>query len=129
MMGMFNMHRSRKLIIGLMLAMMGAHFLILGIGATGLIAGGALSSLSWIMPIGMVLVMVILMLVVGPRRMMRGHMGLHADDAGLLDILQKRFASGEITKDQYEEMKQVLQQDADASSADGAPDSRVGSQA
>jgi uncharacterized membrane protein len=126
---MLGSQRSRKLIIGLMVAMMGAHFLVLGIGATGLIAGGALSSLSWIMPIGMVLVVIVLMLVVGPRRMMRGHMGLQTEDAGPLEILQKRFARDEITKNQYEETKRILQQDADASSADGAPDSRVGSHA
>jgi uncharacterized membrane protein len=98
MMGMFSAQRSRRLIIGLMLAMMGAHFLVLAIGATGLIAGGALSSLSWIMPVGMASVVIVMMLVLGPRRMMRHHMGLAAEDAAPLDLLQKRFARGEITR-------------------------------
>lgn len=29
-----------------------------------------------------------------------------------LDILQRRFASGQITKDQYEEMKKILKEDS-----------------
>jgi len=31
--------------------------------------------------------------------------------AGPLDILQKRFASGEITNDQYQESKKILEND------------------
>jgi uncharacterized membrane protein len=34
-----------------------------------------------------------------------------------LEILQRRFASGEITKEEYEEMKAILERDSSAGSA------------
>jgi uncharacterized membrane protein len=42
--------------------------------------------------------------------MMGGHMGRHrSQDSHALEILKERFASGEITRQQYEEQRRVLQ--------------------
>jgi uncharacterized membrane protein len=39
---------------------------------------------------------------------MSTHVKHGPDDAPLLEILQRRFALGQITKEQYEEMKMIL---------------------
>jgi uncharacterized membrane protein len=116
-MAMLNSSRSRKLVIGLMFAMMSARLLVFGLAAAGLITwGGSWLDMSWIMPFGMAIVVILFVVLRGPRRIMRQYMGLAAADATPLDVLQKRFARGEITQGQYEQMKQVLQQDAPAAS-------------
>lgn len=108
---MINSSRIRKLIFGLMFTMIGVRLLLFALATMGVITWVAplsMSVLSWILPVGMPIVMMSLMLLLGRRGMMHHQMAHGSDDAPLLEILQKRFALGEITKDQYEEMKRVL---------------------
>lgn len=37
-----------------------------------------------------------------------GHAAGHTQDESLLDVLKRRYALGEITREQFEEMKRVL---------------------
>lgn len=71
------------------------------------------SSLWWIFPLGMMLLCFLMML--GRRGRMRCCFGPHLTDyrqsedgATAKDILDKRFASGEIGKDEYEDMKRTI---------------------
>ena len=55
------------------------------------------------------IVMLIIRILFGRRRGMRGiHWGMHHQNA--LSILSERFAKGEISKEEFEEKKQVLMQ-------------------
>lgn len=94
-----------------MFAMIGIRLLMFALATVGVIAWtpplGA-SILSWIIPVGMPLVMISFMLLSGRRRTMPRQMRHGPDDVPLLDILQRRFALGQITKKQYEEMKVIL---------------------
>jgi uncharacterized membrane protein len=108
---LINSSRNRKLIFGLMFAMIGIRLLIFALATFGAITWApplGASILSWIMPVGMPLVMISFMLLYGRKRMMPRQMKHEPDDAPLLDILQRRFALGQITKEQYEEMKVIL---------------------
>lgn len=104
--------RASKLVIGLMLAMIGAHLVIFALAAAGVVRGsfgssGGLWGLLMLIPIAVI----ILMLVFGRRQMM--HQPLPSNATGSpAEILQQRFARGEITKDQYEEMEHVLREHA-----------------
>jgi uncharacterized membrane protein len=58
------------------------------------------------------LVPLLMMLICGVMMfsMMGGHMGRHrSHDSHAMEILKERFASGEITRDQYEEQRRLLQ--------------------
>ena len=60
----------------------------------------------WLIPLGFLIVLAIFLLRGGPMcRWGRGHDGARESAQ---DILARRFASGEITKDQYEDMKRTL---------------------
>jgi putative membrane protein len=121
MMMMLN-NRTRKIarwIIGLLLVMITARLVIFGLAAAGLITWGGSSSFSWlwIMPVLMLLIMA-LMLFLGPRGM-HGTQEPGAEESPS-EILARRFARGEITKEQYEEMEQTLREHLAASSAPGS---------
>lgn len=91
--------------------MIGVRLLIFALATVGVITWApplGASILSWIMPVGMPVVMISFMLLYGRKRMIPRQMKRGPDDAPLLDILQTRFALGEITKKQYEEMKVIL---------------------
>ena len=100
-----------KWVIGLLLLMMGIRMLIFVLAAVGLINWGGFSGTSWlwVMPVLMVLMMGVMFLVM-PRLM---H---HAPGPGAQEtpshILQKRFARGELTKEQYEQMEEILREHA-----------------
>src|SRR5579872_3615704 len=100
-----------KWVIGLLLLMMGARLLIFVLAAAGIINWGGFSGSSWlwIMPVMMV-VMMGLMFFVMPR-MMHGAAGPGAQETPS-QILQKRFARGELTQEQYEQMEQTLREHA-----------------
>ncbi|MGP8068975.1 MAG: hypothetical protein ACLP5V_03710 [Candidatus Bathyarchaeia archaeon] len=103
--------RNRKLIFGAMFAMIGVRVLMFALATVGVITWAppmGASILSWIVPFGMPLVMISFMLLYGHKRMMSPQMKHGPDDAPLPDILQRRFALGQITKEQYEEMKIIL---------------------
>lgn len=84
--------------------------------------GNFLSTGMWIFPISIIVVMVIMVSIVRP--MMSGHGGSRPpwQDSGRdhhevresrdsetpLEILKKRYAKGDITKDEYEDMKREL---------------------
>ena len=91
--------------------MIGARLLMFALATAGVITWAppiGASILSWIVPVGMPVVMISFMLLYGRKRMMFPQMKHGLDDAPLLDILQRRFALGQITKEQYEEMKIIL---------------------
>lgn len=114
-MALLNSSKNRKLVIGLMFAMMGGRFLVFGLAAAGLINwGGSSLGLSLIMPVGMAIVLILFVVLLGPGRMMRQHMGPDAASPSPLEVLQTRFARGEVTQEQYAQMKRVLEQDAPA---------------
>jgi uncharacterized membrane protein len=109
---LINSSRNRKLIFGAMFAMIGVRVLMFALATVGVITWAppmGASILSWIVPVGMPVVMISFMLLYGRKRMMSPKMKHGLDDEPLLDILQKRFALGEITKDQYEDMRRILQ--------------------
>lgn len=60
----------------------------------------------WIIPIGFLIVFAIFLLRGGPACWRGRDRGESRESA--LDILDRRYASGEITKEQYAEMKRVL---------------------
>ena len=62
----------------------------------------------WIIPLGFLIVFAIFLLRGGPMCWWNrgGHPGGAHESAG--EILARRFASGEITQEQYEEMKRTL---------------------
>ncbi len=101
-----------KLMFVLMFGMIGIRLGIFALGTVGVIAWtpplGA-SVLSWIVPVGMPIVMISYMLLFRRRGMMQQQMTHGSDDAmPLKEILQKRFALEEITKDQYNDMRRIL---------------------
>jgi len=121
-MGM-NSARNHKLVFGLMLTMIGIRFALFALAALGLITTvlpfGA-SVLSWIVPVVMPLIVISVMLVTGRRGMMMKHQQQvtpASDKEPLLEILQKRLASGQITKAQYEKIKKVLLDEENHSSS------------
>jgi len=101
-----------KLMFVLMFGMIGIRLGIFALGTVGVIAWApplGASVLSWIVPVGIPTVMISYMLLFRRRGMMKQQMTHGSDDATpLKEILQKRFALGEITKDQYEDMRRVL---------------------
>ena len=108
---LINSSRNRKLIFGFMFAMIGVRLLMFALATVGVITWSppiGASILSWIVPVGMPVVMISFMLLYGRKRMMSPQMKHGLDDAPLLVILQRRFALGQITKEQYEEMKMIL---------------------
>jgi putative membrane protein len=60
----------------------------------------------WIFPL-LFLIVIVLFLFRGPWSIDRGH-GHGGARETAREILDRRFASGEITKEQYEEMKRTL---------------------
>jgi uncharacterized membrane protein len=94
--------RRAKWIGGMLVVMLGVHMLMF-------ITLGNSSSSDWLwfVPVlVMVVMMALMMFVVGPR-MMRHAQGRGSEDTPS-EILRKRYASGELTKQQYEEMEQTL---------------------
>jgi len=101
-----------KLLFVLMFGMIGMRLGIFALGTVGVIAWAAplgASVLSWILPVGIPIVMISYMLLFRRRGMMRQQMTHGSDDATpLKEILHKRLALGEITKNQYEDMRRIL---------------------
>lgn len=65
-------------------------------------------SFMWLIPLGFLIVFAIFVLRGGPMCGW-GHRGERRDSQeSPLDILARRYASGEITKEQYEDMKRTL---------------------
>ncbi len=108
---LINSSRNRRLIFGFMFAMIGVRLLMFALATVGVITWAppmGASIMSWIVPVAMPVVMISFMLLYGRKRMMPTQMKHGLDDAPLLDILQRQFALGQITKEQYEEMKMIL---------------------
>ena len=106
--------KKRKSIFVLLFAMIGGRILISLLAMTGVIKWvsplGGTSEISWIIPIVVPVVLISIMLVTG--RKMTTHQQQIArgtEDELLSEILQKRFARGEITKKQYDNIKRILQ--------------------
>lgn len=97
-----------KWTIGLLLAMMAVRLSIFALAAAGLITWGGFSGAGWmwIIPV-VIVVMTALMLFLGPRRRMHGTRG-SASEESPSEILARRFARGELTQEQYEEMEKTL---------------------
>ena len=90
--------------------MIGGRLLLFSLDALGLITWApplGTSIMSWIIPVGMPLVMITVMLLFGRgashKQMMNG-----SEDAPLSEILQNKLALGEITEHQYEAIMRVL---------------------
>jgi len=104
-----------KWVIVVMAAMMAARLLIFVLAAAGLISWGGSAGLTWMWMIPVaVIVMMALMFFLGPR-MMHGQRGQGPEESAL-EILARRFARGELTKDQYEEMEKTLREHGSSSS-------------
>jgi putative membrane protein len=103
-----------------MVAVIGLRFLTFALATLGAISpplntsgplnssGSNLIVMSWIVPVVMPLIMITLVLIFrrrGPMPLMSKHA---SDDETPLEILKRRFARGEITKEQYEDMKRTL---------------------
>lgn len=52
-----------------------------------------------------------IIIILWAYRTSRKNTSQQAKEDGALEILRKRFAKGEITKDEYEEMKKILDKD------------------
>lgn len=63
--------------------------------------------LMWIIPLGFLIVLAILLLRGGPGYWFRGYDRGEGRESAR-EILDRRYASGEISKEQYEDMKRVL---------------------
>jgi len=102
-----------KWVIALLVLMMGARVLVFVLFAAGLISWGGFSGSSWlwVMPLLMIAMMA-LMIFVMPRMMHNGPGAANVETPS--EILQKRFARGEITKEQYEQLEQTLREHAPA---------------
>lgn len=74
-----------------------------GFGFGGLLFGGLLMLLFWVLVIG-----AIIWLVVTVARGGQASIATHTPGQTPLDILKMRYARGEITKEQYEQMRQDL---------------------
>jgi uncharacterized membrane protein len=107
MMMLFNSARNRKIVIGVMVALMAARITVFVLGAVGVLTWGSSGGgASWL-PFVMVPIMVIVvMLMLGRRGMMHHMMSGSAETP--LELLQKRFVRGELTSDEYEKMKRAL---------------------
>jgi putative membrane protein len=106
--------KGSRLIVGLMLAMISARLLVFALAIAGVFTWGADRApgsgvVGWIVPLAMPVLIIVLMFVLGPRRMMRQSMGGGTPETAL-DILRKRFARGELSRDQFEEMEKVLRE-------------------
>jgi putative membrane protein len=82
---------------------MAIHMLLIGLAGSSFAASGWM----WVLPVVMVAMMA-LMFFVGPGRMMHGmqHPGSEGSPS---EILARRFARGQITKEQYDEISKALQ--------------------
>lgn len=108
---MISSSRNRRITFILMFAIMGVRLLIFTLDIAGIITWGpylGVSILSWILPVGMPAAVMIIMLLRGRKKM-----GMHPQmpkdlTIPLSEILRERLDRGEITKDQYSEMKKIL---------------------
>lgn len=120
---MARQSRNRKIVFGLMSAMIGGRLLVFALGIIGLIDWSpplGASVLSWIIPVVMPLVMITAMLLMGRGGPMQHQQTVQGpDDMTISEILRRRLALGEITKDQYEEIKRILSQDKSREQEDG----------
>jgi uncharacterized membrane protein len=109
---MMGMSGKSKLLFVLMFSMIGIRLGVFALSMIGVIAWApplGASVVSWIVPVGMPVVMISYMLLFGRRRMMQQQMTHGSDDRmPLNEILKNRFALGEITKEQYENMRRIL---------------------
>jgi len=118
--GSLNKDTWSKVLVGVMVAVIGLRFLTFALATLGAISpplntsgplnssGSNLIVMSWIVPVVMPLIMITLVLIFrrrGPMPLMSKHA---SDDETPLEILKRRFARGEITKEQYEDMKRTL---------------------
>lgn len=90
--------RNRKLIFGLMFAMIGMRLLIFALDVSGIIVWGSslgVSALSWILPVGMPVAIISAMLLLGRKRM-PPHPQTPQDSrpVPLTEILRERLARG-----------------------------------
>ena len=104
-----------KLVLALMIIVICARLSLFALSTMGIIPlAGPLNNsiISWVLPLLMVGVMIFMLLFMRGRMM--GRMACGLDNATPLEILKRRFALGEITKDQYEDMRRVLLDDEDS---------------
>jgi uncharacterized membrane protein len=100
-----------KLMFVAMFGMIGVRLSIFALSTVGLVAWAPRlgeSVLSWIMPVGIPIVMISYMLLFRRRGMMQQMRNSSDEATPLKEILQKRLALGEITKDQYEDMRRII---------------------
>ena len=63
----------------------------------------------WIIPLAFLVIMMVFLFRGGPMCGWGSHRDQDGVREGARDILARRFASGEITKDQYEDMRRTLE--------------------
>ena len=105
MMMMRNRGGKLKWVVALMIAFMAIRMVIFALAGGGFAGSGWM----WVIPVVMVLMMALMFF--GPGRMMHGPQQLGSEGSAS-EILARRFAKGELTKDQYEEMEQALREHA-----------------
>ena len=100
--------RTRRTVIGLMVAVMGARMVVLALAAVGVMSwGGSGQAASW-MPLVLLPMLVIVLVLLFGRRGTMHHLMFGSAPETPLELLQRRFARGELTKEEYEEMKNTL---------------------
>lgn len=98
-----------KLILALMLIVICARLSLFALSTMGIIPLlGPLNNpiISWVLPLLVVGIMIFVLVFMRGRMM--GRMACAVDNATPLEISKRRFALGEITKDQYEDMRRAL---------------------
>ena len=96
--------------MGLMMAVMGGRMLVFALAALGVISWGGSAGTSFMLLVMIPMLVIVVMMRFG-RKGMAGHSMSGGSHETPVELLQKRYVRGELTRDAYEEMKRALVDD------------------